>query len=401
MEDDKMPERYRTLWEVTKWEFNRFFKWIDLVKGFLFFVGFGLIGGTIGYWLGKESLTPPMIAIAAHQPFDADLFEHDLLRFSHHTDEHPDTLEQWLETGEIDGILTIHSVDEATIRLKGERGWLVPLEQFLNELRRDEIIRESGVDPGLFTLLEDGITLNSVRDIVSTSTRADKIVAGIAIMLIFVAVFMGFAYQFTAITAEKQQRITEQVISAIHPQTWIDGKILGITGIGMAYILFYGAMSILSAVVLINFGVPVGAGLALINPLLLVTFILIVLLGILMWNAFYAAIAATIDDPNTSQKTGWMMMPIFPVLLSFFALVNPDSLPIKVFSLFPLTSTAILPARMVMTQVMWWEPVLALLLLFGTALLFRIAAGRIFATAIMMVGKEPSLREIVYWFRRA
>ncbi|TVQ74472.1 MAG: hypothetical protein EA363_01680 [Balneolaceae bacterium] len=95
-----------------------------------------------------------------------------------------------------------------------------------------------------------------------------------------------------------------------------------------------------------------------------------------------------------------MMMPVFPVMLAFFTLVNPDSVPITVLGLFPLTSYAVLPARMVMTQVMWWEPVVALLLLAGTVHLFRVAAGRIFSTAIMMVGKEPSLKEMFYWFRR-
>ena len=396
-----MHNRFRILWEVTKWEFNRFFKWMDLVKGLLFFGSFGLIGGAIGYWLGSETFSPPNIAVAAHQPFATELFEHDQLRFLIHDKTRPDSLELWLADGEIDGILTIHSVDEASVRVQGERAWLIVLEQFLNQLRRDDIIRESGVDPDLFASLDEGIALNREFDVAATSTKADKIVAGIAIFFILIAVFMGFAYQFTAITAEKQQRITEQVISAIHPQTWIDGKILGITGIGMAYILFYGAMSLVSAVVLAYFGAPIAPALALINPVLLITFILFVLLGILMWNAFYAAIAATIDDPNTSQKSGWMMMPVFPVMISFFTLANPDSLPITMLGLFPLTSYAVMPARMVLTQVMWWEPVIALMLLAVTVHLFRVAAGRIFTTAIMMVGKEPSFREIVYWFRRA
>lgn len=396
-----MPERFRILYEVTKWEFYRFFKWMDLVKGLLFFLFFGLIGGVIGYWLGKDSFTPPEVAVASYQPFDPAVFDHEQIRFVMHDTVSPDTLEQWLADGEIDGILTIHSRDDASIRVQGERAWLIILEQYLNQLRRDDMILESGVDPGLFASLEDGIALKREFDVVVTSTRADKWVAGIAISLILMAVFMGFAYQFTAITAEKQQRVTEQVISSIHPQTWIDGKILGITGIGMVYILFYGFMALLFAVVMANFGVPLGAGLALINPLLVVTFTLLVLLGILMWNSFYAAIAATIDDPNTSQKSGWMMMPILPVMLAFFTLVNPDSTPITVLGIFPLTSYAVLPARMVMTQVAWWEPVLALLLLAVTVHLFRVAAGRIFSTAIMMVGKEPTLKEMVYWFRRA
>lgn len=396
-----MNSRYRIVWEVTKWEFNRFFKWMDMVKGLIFFLAFGSIGGLVGYWLASDTFSPPDIAVVHYGTFDPALFEHNQLHFRDHSDTPADSLEQWLTDEKIEGILTIHSINDATIRASGERGWILILEQFLNELRSDAKIAESGIDPEWIAQLEAGIGLNREFDRVSDSTIADKIVAGIAIFLVLIAVFMGFAYQFTAITAEKQQRITEQVISAIRPQSWIDGKILGISGVGMMYILFYGAMGIAAAFLMLQFGFPVGSALALINPLFLVTFLLFVLLGILMWNSFYAGIAATIDDPNTSQKTGWMTLPTYPVMLAFFVLFNPDSLPVTVLGIFPLTSYAVLPARMVMTHVEWWEPVLALILLALTVHLFRIAAGRIFSTAIMMVGKEPTFKEIFYWFRRA
>jgi ABC-2 type transport system permease protein len=395
-----MNNDLKIVWEVTKWEFNRFFKWMDLIKGLLFFMFFGLIGGVIGYWLASDTFTPPDIAVANYGLFDPSSFEHSDLNFIDHTATDPDTLGQKLTQGTISAILTIHSADDASIRVPSDRAWIFILEQFLNELRRDEKIAGSGVDPEWISALQAGIGLSREFDKAGTSAAADKIVAGIAIFLVLMAVFMGFAYQFTAITAEKQQRITEQVISAIRPQAWIDGKILGISGIGMIYILFYGSMGIAGAFLLMQFGIPIGSALTQINPVFLITFILIVLLGILMWNSFYAAIAATIDDPNTSQKTGWMTMPIYPVMLAFFVLINPDSVPITVLGIIPFTSYAVLPARMVMTHVAWWESVLAILLLMISVHLFRIAAGRIFSTAIMMVGKEPGLKEMLYWFRR-
>ncbi len=395
-----MKNELKVVWEVTKWEFNRFFKWMDLIKGVLFFSLFGLIGGVIGYWLASDTFTAPDIAVANYGSFDPSLFEHNELQFIDHAATHPDSLNQQLTEGKISGILTIYSLDDASIRVPSERAWVIILEQFLNELRRDVKISESGIDPEWISSLQAGIGLSREFEKGGESTTADKIVAGIAIFLVLMAVFMGFAYQFTAITAEKQQRITEQVISAIRPQAWIDGKILGITGIGMIYILFYGALGIAGTLILMQFGIPVGSALAQINPIFLITFILIVLLGTMMWNSFYAAIAATIDDPNTSQKTGWMTMPIYPVMLAFFVLINPDSIPITILGIIPFTSYAVLPARMVMTYVAWWEPLLAILLLMITVHLFRIAAARIFSTAIMMVGKEPTFKEMFYWFRR-
>src|SRR5690625_5507453 len=92
----------------------------------------------------------------------------------------------------------------------------------------------------------------------------------LAIFLVSTAEIRRSDYQYTTITREKQMRITEQVVSAIHPQTWIDGKILGISGIGLTYVLYYGALGMLSTAALVHYaGAPFGQALALISPGLL------------------------------------------------------------------------------------------------------------------------------------
>jgi len=388
-------------WKVAKWEFNRFFKWMDMLKGVLFFGAFAVIGGVIGTWLASDSLKTPTIAVADYGSFDPTDFETRGFHFVDHTESNREELESLLNNGDIDAILTLISTDEAEIRLQNERAWLFLLENFINEKRTQIKLYEFNIDEGVFASIEAGITLNRTFDKAVETTILDKILAGVAIFLVLIAVFMGFAYQFTAITAEKQQRITEQVVSAISPQTWIDGKILGITGIGLVYVIFYGGLGLVGIVAAVAFGLPLGELLNLINPLLIVTFLLLSLLGILMWNSFLAGVAATIDDPNSSQRTSWMLLPMLPVSLAFFTLVNPDTFAITFLGIFPLTSYAVLPARMVLTQVDWWEPILALVLLAGTAWLFRLVAGKIFATGMMLYGKEPDFKEMFHWFRKA
>jgi ABC-2 type transport system permease protein len=402
MEAGIMNNRLNTVWKVTKWEFTRFFKWKDMIKGTLFFLGFGLIGGLIGIWVTTDTITVPDIAVYEYGDFDRDNFRSEELRFIDRSGDSKEILIVELGEGSLDGILTIVSSDSVTIRMKSERGWLITLRQFLQEQRSDLKLQEFNIDASMYAAIQEGMVLHTEFDSGSESSSADRWVAGVAIFLVLIAVFMGFAYQFTAITGEKQQRITEQVISAIHPQTWIDGKILGITGIGLTYVVYYAALGLVGMIALIQFtGAPFGQALALINPGLLFLFLLLSILGVLMINSFFAGIAATIDDPNTSQKSALMMLPLYPVLFAFVAIFNADSTAIKILGMFPLTSYAILPARMVMTQVPWWEPVIALLLLAATAWLFRLWAGRIFATGMMMYGKEPTIKEMVYWFKRA
>jgi ABC-2 type transport system permease protein len=397
-----MNNRLKTVWNVTKWEFTRFFKWKDMIKGTLFFLGFALIGGLIGFWLATDSITIPEIAVHEYGDFDRESFQSEEFHFTDRTEDSLEFLTEELEEGNLDGILAIVSSDSATIRMKSERGWLVNLRQHLQEQRTELKLQEFNIDTSVYDAIQEGMVLHTEFDSGNESSSADKWVAGIAIFLVLVAVFLGFAYQFTAITGEKQQRITEQVISAIHPQTWIDGKILGITGIGLTYVVYYSGLGLLGMIALVHFtGAPFGQALMLINPGLLVLFLITSLLGILMINSFLAGVAATIDDPNTSQKSALMMLPIYPVMFSFVAIFNADSTAIQILGMFPLTSYAILPARMVMTQVPWWEPALAILLLAATTWLFRLWAGKVFATGMMMYGKEPTVKEMVYWFRRA
>lgn len=59
------------------------------------------------------------------------------------------------------------------------------------------------------------------------STTAEKAAAGLVIGLMLMGIFTGMGYQFVSITGEKQIRVTEMIISAVSPQQWMDGKILG------------------------------------------------------------------------------------------------------------------------------------------------------------------------------
>lgn len=396
-----MKNSLSIVWEVTKWEFNRYFKFMDMVKGILFLGFFMVVGGLVGSWVGSETVKNPEIAIANYGVFEPESFESDALNFSDQRETPVDSLKAHLEAGRFDAILTINSLDEAHIILPSERAWTTTLNALLNDLRADHKIAELDISPEIYADLSASIEITSEYIRAAKSTYVDKVVAGGSIVLVLLAVFMGLAYQFAAITGEKNQRITEQIMSAIPSQTWIDGKILGITGIGFAYVLFYGVMGIIGMLALAYFGVPFDGILGLINPLFLLIFFSLSILGVLMWNSFLAGVAATIDDPNTSQKSGLIMIPMLPVFLSFFALANPDTLPIKILGLFPLTSYAVLPARMVLTQIQWWEPIVALALLAGTAWLFRLLAGRIFTAGMLMYGKEPTMKEMWYWMKKS
>jgi ABC-2 type transport system permease protein len=226
------------------------------------------------------------------------------------------------------------------------------------------------------------------------ATRGERLLVIGFLILLMSAVFTCFAYFFTSITSEKQARVTEQIVSAIPMQTWMDGKLLGISLLGIKSML---TLSLWAG--LVAFGVHVFApeqlaklgGIGVDKLLVGLCFIL---LGLAFWNSFLAGVAATIDDPNNSTRSALMFIPSIPSFLAFPMLDHADNAAVVVMSWLPLTSMAVMPVRYALTEVALWEVLGAALLLLWCVHLMRRYASRIFRAGMFLYGKEPSWREM-------
>lgn len=213
--------------------------------------------------------------------------------------------------------------------------------------------------------------------------------------LMILAVFLSFAYQFTAITGEKQLRITEQIVSAISPQVWMDGKILGITLTGISSMITYSLLFILGGIIYFQFtGASVLTILEYLHFPSIALFLPFALIGVLIWNAILAAIASVITDPNNSGKSSLMMLPVVFVIASFLVTRDPDSGLSVFLSWFPLTSATSMPMRWAITEVGIWQLIGSFLILLLTFYLLRKIAAKIFRVSILLTGKEPSWSEV-------
>lgn len=372
---------------VASWEYNRFFKWKDVLKGLFWTVVVGALSFFGTSWLLSDSSKEAVVIVESYGPFDPAQFTAIGISF---VDGDSIT-----DPSMADGVLLVVSADSAVVTMDGQRGWTRDLQSLLDGLRTDLKRSELGLSVDQYESIGAGIELVQSIESEPKRSRSTKLIAAFSIFFVLMAVFLSFAYQFTAITGEKTLRITEQIVAAISPQSWMDGKILGISAIGITYVILYSLLSIgVTFVIFLFTGGDIIAVLASLQPVLVLTFLVFALLGILMWNAFLAAVAATIDDPNSSQRSGLMMFPIVPVFFAGLALLNPDTGAVAFMSYFPITSYAVMPARMVLSSVPWWEPAISITLLAATAWFFRLLAGRIFRTAMMMHGKEPSYKEM-------
>ncbi len=308
---------------------------------------------------------------------------------------------QALEAREIDGVLLLESADVAELVVTREPVWQGDLAGALSAARRQLKLRAAGLEPNQLADLVAAVEMRTTYHETAEppSTLAQKVAAGLLVGLTILGVFVGIAYQFVVITGEKQLRVTEQVVSAITPQMWIDGKILGVSLLAFVVTTTYVISGLVFVILSRVFGDGLDIPFAIGDPGLWIGLSLLAMAGFLMWNTFFGLVAATTDDPNTSARGTFMVLPLLPLAIALLGLGQPDTPWMRILSILPPTSPTVLTMRLVLTEVPWWEVALALALLIAATWLLRRAAGKVFGLAILMYGKEPSWRETLRWIR--
>lgn len=388
------------MFEVARWEFRRFFKIKDVIVTLLILLFLTALLAA-GVWVAQRGAADkPKIAIINANILQLDSASQSDFDFKFAQAQEESALREGVGRRELGGLLILRSVDEAELVTYRDQLWLNQLKNLLTNARRQVRLAELNLGREEFDNLTAPFKITTSYHEAGSgpSGTMEKVYAGAFVVLMILAVFACYQYNFTSITGEKHLRVTEQIISAISPQVWMDGKILGISAIGIALIVVYGTFSLLiSGLVWWLAGFDLSQLLALAAPPLTLLLFTVALLGILFWNCFFAAIAATVDNPNTTSRSVIMFLPFLPVTITLAGLRNPDSAMMKVLSMFPVTSPAALSARLVVTDVAAWEVVVALALLLGTIWVLRKAAAKIFRVAMLMYGKEPTLAEMWRW----
>ena len=390
-------ENLRLTLTVTRWEFTRFYK----IRNELIGLGIMLVVSLISYFITSAALKQPdelpRVAIINLAGLEWSPRAAILQKATSMTDT--TSAISLLRDEKLDGLVLLYSSDHWKIVTPAPRKWTSVIETDLREQRAEWLPAVTGVAPAVVARItaparSEKVYLREAPD------RAGKITAIVFIVFILIGVFLSFAYQFTAISGEKQQRITEQIISAVKPGVWMDGKILGISLTGFTSITVYGLLTIVGFGLYLQItGAGFSAVLAMVHWPSAILFLLFTFLSIVMWNAFLAAISSMITDPNNSSKNGLLMLPVLPAMSGFLALADPDTGFMQFLSLFPLTSGSVMPARLVLGDVSPWEVLASIVLLVAAIWLMRKVATLIFRTSILISGKEPSFREVWRWAR--
>ena len=230
------------------------------------------------------------------------------------------------------------------------------------------------------------------------------IFAGAIAFLLYMTIVLYGQNVLRGVLEEKTTRVAEVVVSSVQPETLLAGKILGVGGVGrtqqILWVITTVLMFKLRQPILAKFGVSsmpfalpeISIGLAL---LLLLFF----LLGFIFYSSLYAAVGASVNSEQEAQQAAQPMLILLVATAIFInpILINPTSTLATVMSLLPFSAPIIMPLRLALGSVPWYELVISLvgvlLACWGATWL----AARIYRVGLLMYGKRPTLREMARW----
>jgi ABC-2 type transport system permease protein len=289
---------------------------------------------------------------------------------------HPgdDTLPRWLQTTVSAIVISERfrqsSIDRATV------------DRLTRPVRMDQL----------------GLVQRDAHGGVKPAERVDRlrsaVVPVILMFLVFMPVMTITPQLMNNVIEEKMSRISEVLLGSVTPFDLMLGKLLGAGGVsiviaftytGGAYAAaaYFGLAGIVSAGLLVEFGVFLA-------------------LALLLFGSLYLAIGSACSTFRDAQS---LMMPvmlvtIFPMMMLGPILKTPDSLFAVGASFFPFSTPYIMLMRSGLNPpAPLWQVLLSIVTTAATTLAVVWASGRIFRTGLLMQGKAPTFAQMFKWVR--
>jgi ABC-2 type transport system permease protein len=304
-----------------------------------------------------------------------------------------------LQHGSIDVALSL-GAHAAVAEVRGSVGYfqvqtLSPtvqavLQAAVNAAHQRQVLEDAGVPPAtvraamtpvpfLTTSLKPQPTDQVARDVAALATG----------ILLYISLAAYGSAVASGVAQEKTSRMAEVLLAAVRPGQLLTGKVLGIGLCGIGQLAIAVAAGLIANAVVQSANIP--STLWTLLPSVLLWFAL----GYALYSFAYAAAGALVGRQEDVQfVTLPLTLPIFAgFLLTYLAIASPDAWWIQLLSFFPPLAPVLMPVRLALGAVSWWEmPLAVLIMLLAVYGMARLAA-RIYAPAMVRGGARLSWRD--------
>ena len=240
------------------------------------------------------------------------------------------------------------------------------------------------------------------------SGKGNVALAYVMALLLYMSIILYGQSILMGVIEEKTQRVAEVVVASIPSNELLAGKVLGVGAVGLAQQIVWVTSGLLllkvQQPIMQALGLPaVGMQMPQVSIGTGVAFFAYFVLGFIFFTSLFAAagsmVSSTQDAQQVSTPLTFLIVP--SILLLTPVLLEPNGTLARVVTLIPFTSPILMPVRMSITSVPWWEVAASITILIATCLGAIWLAARIYRVGVLMYGKKPSLREVLRWVRLA
>jgi ABC-2 type transport system permease protein len=298
----------------------------------------------------------------------------------------------------IEGYLIVSNsiMTDTTIEYRSLNAGNIKLTSRFERVIRDIVVerklQSKGLDPVLVKELTVPIDLKTIK--ISKSGKEE--VAGfekvfftsyIFMMMMFFLIMTSGQLLVRSMLEEKSNRVVEVLMSSSSANDLMAGKIIGLSGLGLTQIAFWGIIGI---AISLKFSVSMIPGLS-----ALVLFIYFIL-GYVLYAAIFVAAGAPVSTEQEAQQISsyLVIILIIPIVFAIMVVQNPNSTLVHVLTYIPLLTPSMMAMRIPIQMPSLLEILVTMILLALSAATAIWVAGKIFRTTILSYGKRPNLKEL-------
>ncbi|MGD1058574.1 MAG: ABC transporter permease [Solirubrobacteraceae bacterium] len=297
-----------------------------------------------------------------------------------------------LRKGELDALLNL-AAPAHTAKVEVEQT-LSPtigalISATLEQARLDVVLAEAGVPASkvLSALAAAPIAVVILKP--SAPDEDARIVAAIAAgLLMYLSLMLYGTAVATGVAQEKTSRTAEVLLATVRPGQLLAGKVAGIGLTGLGQLAIAAGAGLIANAILQSAKIPASVW------ALLPSFLAFFLAGFVLYAFVLAAAGALVSRPEEVQS---VLLPVaMPLvlgyLLVFAAVGSPNATWLRIASLLPPLSATLMPARIALGHIAWWELPLDGLLMLASIILVARIASRIYARALLHGGARVGWR---------
>ena len=268
----------------------------------------------------------------------------------------------------------------------------------------DKMVKEAQVDIDVNSvkLSDDGTESEA-------STTAAMVLGMVLAFITYMFVLTYGAMIMNSVIEEKTNRIVEVIVSSCKPFQLMMGKIIGVALVGLTQFLIW---AILISVAVGGLGIslandPMSDLAVVFNAIqsvnlvsIFTCFVVYFLGGYLLYASLFAGFGSAVDQASdASQFTSPIIIVMVVALYAGIGCMeNPNGSMAMWCSMIPFTSPIVMMVRLPY-DVPFWQIVVSVALLYGTAFGLVWVSSRIYRIGILRYGKKFTFKEIMGWVK--